>query len=64
MKELEQELKTSLNFFKRTIACTTKLVPQVIVISYLEEEMEIGLQPCHNPNLGLTAKARAWKGVG
>jgi len=41
---LEEELKATLNFIKKTISSVTKPVPQVIVISNLEEEVEVGPQ--------------------
>jgi len=40
---LKEELKSTSNFLKKTNISTTKLVPQVIVISNLEEEVEVGL---------------------
>jgi uncharacterized protein YheU (UPF0270 family) len=42
---LEEELEVALNFLKRTITFTIKQAPQVIVISNLEEEVEIKPQP-------------------
>jgi hypothetical protein len=42
---LEEDLKTTLNFLRKTTTFTTKPVPQVIVILDSEEEMEVGLQP-------------------
>ncbi len=44
-RELEEELKATLNFQRKTIISTTKPVPHVIVISNLEEEVEVGSQP-------------------
>jgi len=43
-RELEEELKATLNFLRKTTTFTTKPVPQVIVILDSEEEMEVGLQ--------------------
>jgi hypothetical protein len=40
---LEEELEVTLNFLRKTTIFTTKLVPQVIVISNSEEEVEVGL---------------------
>jgi hypothetical protein len=42
---LEKELEATLNFLRITITFITKLVPHVIVILNLEEEVEIRLQP-------------------
>jgi hypothetical protein len=42
---LEKELEATLNSQRKTIIFTTKPVPQIIVISNSEEEMEVGLQP-------------------
>jgi hypothetical protein len=43
-RELEDELKATLNFQRKTIISTTKPT-HVIVISNLEEEVEVGSQP-------------------
>lgn len=40
-RELEEELEVTLNFLKRTIIFITKPASQVIIISNLEEEVEI-----------------------
>jgi len=42
--ELEEELKTTLNFLRGTITFIVALTPQVIVILDLEEEVEISFQ--------------------
>jgi hypothetical protein len=41
---LEEKLKAALNFLRKTTTFTTKPIPQVIIISNLEEEMEVGPQ--------------------
>ncbi len=41
---MEEELKATLNFIKKTITSIAKLVWEVIVISNLEE-VEVGPQP-------------------
>ncbi len=38
-RELEEELEASLNFLKKTIMFTTKLVPHIIVISDSKKEV-------------------------
>jgi hypothetical protein len=38
---LEEELEVALNFIRKTTTSTTKLTPQIIVISYSDEEVEI-----------------------
>jgi hypothetical protein len=43
-RELEEELERALNFLRRTITSTSKPTAQVIIISDLEEEVEIRLQ--------------------
>ncbi len=42
---MEKELEATLNSQRKTTIFTTKPVPQIIVISNSEEEMEVGLQP-------------------
>ncbi len=42
---MEEELEVTLNFLRKTTTFTTKRIPQVIVISNLEEEVEVGPQP-------------------
>jgi hypothetical protein len=41
---LEEELEVALNFLRKTTTFTTKPIPQVIIISDLEEEVEVGPQ--------------------
>jgi hypothetical protein len=41
---LEEELEATLNFLRKTSTFTTKPIPQVIIISNLEEEVGVGLQ--------------------
>jgi hypothetical protein len=38
---LEDKLEITLNFLKKIITFTGKLVPQIIIISYSEEEVEV-----------------------
>jgi hypothetical protein len=38
---LEDKLEITLNFLKKIITFTGKLVPQIIVISYSKEEVEV-----------------------
>ncbi len=40
-RELEEELEIALNFLRKTTTSTTKPTPQVIVILYLKEEVDI-----------------------
>jgi hypothetical protein len=42
---LKEEFEVALNFLRRTITDMTKPTLQVIVISNLEEQVEIGPQP-------------------
>jgi hypothetical protein len=55
---LEEELEATLNFPRTTITSTSKLVPQIIVISNSKEEVEVGPQPIvqEQPQLVLTSK--------
>ncbi len=38
---MEDKLEITLNFLKKIITFTGKLVPQIIIISYSEEEVEV-----------------------
>jgi hypothetical protein len=42
---LEEELEVALNFLRKTNTSIAKPIPQVIVISNSEEEVEVGLEP-------------------
>jgi hypothetical protein len=41
---LQEELKPTFILLRKTTTTTTKSIPQVIVISYSKEEMEVGPQ--------------------
>jgi hypothetical protein len=62
---LEEELEATLNFPRTTITSTSKLVPQIIVISNSKEEIEVGPQPIvqEQPQLVLTSKIVEDKGL-
>ncbi len=62
---MEEELEATLNFPRTTITSTSKLVPQIIVISNSKEEIEVGPQPIvqEQPQLVLTSKIVEDKGL-
>jgi hypothetical protein len=44
MYGIRRRIRSSIEFFKKTTIFIIKLLPQVIVISYSEEEVEVGPQ--------------------